>query len=120
MRKILLSLKPLAETRWEKHEPTGVEFQIAPLPAALDQEMVSKCSDNYGTLNHVAFCHAVAPHIIKGWRGVSDGEVEAVCNDASLKQFVEMHSNRLMPWILARARSLDHFRSEEIEGAKNV
>jgi len=118
-KKMMLSLKPLQDTRWEKHEPTGVEFQIAPLPATLDDELSRKHSDIYGNVQSMAFAHEVEPHIIKGWRGVGENGVEIPVNHENLKRFVETHGITIMPWVLRRSRSLDFYREQETAAAKN-
>lgn len=118
MPKIKLSLKPLVEARWETHEASGAEFLIAPLSGELDQEITDKSSNMMGGVNHLLFAQLAAPHIIRNWRGVTDGDNPAVVNEESLKLFVNNHAMTIMPWIIRRARSLDHYRREEVEEAK--
>lgn len=120
MPKLKLSLKPLQASRWEKHEPTGVEFNIAALSGELDDELTRKNSDLYGNVQSMAFAHDVAPHIIKGWRGVGSDGVELPVNEQTLKDFVNAHGVTVMPWVIRRSRSLDHYREQEIEAAKNA
>lgn len=120
MAKIKLSLKPLQEARWEKHEPTGTEFLVAPLPGVLDQEITRDTSDIYGNVDPIAFGHQAAPHVVKGWRGIGMDGAEVPLNEANLKLFVDSHGVTIMPWILRRARSLDHYRVQEIDAAKNA
>lgn len=117
--KIKLSLKPLAEARWETHETTGAEFLIAPLIGELDQELVDKASNMMGQVNSLLFAGLAAPQIVKDWRHVSDEKGEpAACNEQNLKTFVAHHGLTIMPWIIRRSRSLDHYRHEEGEEAK--
>lgn len=120
MPKIRLSLKPVQESRWETHEPSGVEFNIAALPGETDDELTRKHSDIYGNVQPIAFAQAVAPLIIKGWRGVGEDGVEVPVNEQTLKNFVAAHGVTVMPWVIRRARSLDHYREQEIEAAKNA
>lgn len=121
MRKIKLALKPLQEALWRVHEPSGAEFLIAPLPAELDQDMTNQATDLMGNVNGLAFARLAAPNVIKGWRHVADGgggEGDAVCNEASLALFVATHGRTIMPWVIRESRSLDHYRSAEVEDAK--
>ncbi len=118
MAKIRLSLKPLADARWEKEPQTGAEFQIAPLSGTRDREITQDCQDNYGVVDPLLFADKVAQECLKSWRGVGDGEHELPCNPENIKQFIHWHGTTLGPWLIRKARSLDHYREQEVEAAK--
>jgi hypothetical protein len=118
--KILLSLKPLADARWVKHDPTGAEFEVMPLPGVLDQEISEKTTNFAGQMDMHAYAQLIAPKIIRNWRGVGIGGDTVACNPENLKIFVEHHCLTIMPWVIRQARSIDHYRSQEVEAAKNA
>lgn len=120
MSAIKLSLKPLHEAIWKTHEPSGAEFLIAPLPGVRDQEITDKATNFAGQIDMHTFGQAVAPEIIKDWRGVGDASGALPCNPENLKTFVASHCLTIMPWAIRHARSLEHYRMQEIDAAKNA
>jgi hypothetical protein len=117
---VKLSLKPLRDAVWKTHDLTGAEFEIVPLPGNIDQEITDRCTNFAGGVDMRAYGQEVAPKIIRNWRGVGDVDGELSCNPENLKTFVDNHCLSLMPWLIRQARSLDHYRQEEIEKAKNA
>jgi hypothetical protein len=120
MSKVKLSLKPLSTALWEKHEPSGAEFLIAPLPGEVDQDLTHQAMDFAGQIDMHAFGQLVAPEIIQDWRGVGDRDGAQPCNPENIKIFVRHHCLTVLPWIIRRARSLDYYREQEVTAAKNA
>jgi len=119
MEKIKLSLKPLKPARWETHEPTGVKFLIAPLIGEEDQDLTDQSSNMMGVVNPMQFARLAAPKVLRDWQHVSDANGTAVaCNPENIKEFVTHHGVTIMPWVIRRARSIDHYRTAEVEEAK--
>lgn len=120
--KIKLSLKPLQVARWETHEPTGVRFLVAPLIGERDAELQRECTTMMGNLDVSSFNAKVCPEVLKGWEGIGDAETgtETPCSPEAVKEFIKTHLEMIVPWIVRKARSLDHYRKEEVEAAKNV
>ncbi len=119
MAKIRLTLSPTKEAVWRTHPDSGAEFEVMPLSGADDEEMLSKCRNVFGQVDIHTFGQMAAPKVIRNWRGVGAGNVEEACTPESIKKFVTAHCRSILPWILQEARSLDHYREEEIEAAKN-
>lgn len=122
MKKIRLSLKPIAEARWETEPTTGAKFLIAPLPGDEDHDIQQDSSDVMQNVDPVLFAEKVALAKIKGWEGVGDpsSDTELPANADNIKAFARTHALGIMVWIIRRARSLDHYRQQEIAQAKNA
>lgn len=115
-----LSLRPTRESIWKTHEASGAEFEIVPLSGYEDQQITDRCTSMSGSLDMHAYGQQVAPKIIRNWRGVGDATGDLPCNPDNLKVFVEHHCLSIMPWLIRQSRSLEHYRQEEIERAKNA
>lgn len=120
MQNIKLSLRPLHDAIWKTHDPTGAEFEIMPLVGALDQELTEKATNFAGQLDMHAYGQLVAPEIIRNWRGIGDASGPLPCNPENLKVFVKHHCLTIMPWVIRQARSMEHYREQEITAAKNA
>jgi len=118
MAKFKLSIKPLKEALERTHPNSGAKFTIAPLAGERDQELTRECSDMYGNVNAVLFARLVAKECIKGWSGVGEGDVETVCNETTVDEFARNHCSTIMPWIIREARSIEHYREQELDAAK--
>lgn len=120
MAKILLSLAPLAEARWEKSPATGAEYLVAPLSSERDADLQRECADMMGNVNLQLFAEKVCLEVLKGWKGIGDGksEGELPCNPENVKAFVKWHGQGEGQFVLRRARSLAHFVAAEVEEAK--
>jgi hypothetical protein len=117
---VKVSLKPLHAALWKTHDPSGARFEIMPLQGQLDQEITDRCTNFAGAVNMHAFGQELAPHIIRNWEGMGDASGCLPCNPENLKLFVESHCLSIMPWVIRTARSLEFYRQEEIEQAKNA
>ncbi len=118
MKKMTLSLTPLKDGRWEIHEPTGIRIKVAALTAEVDSALSREAEDARGNVDGLKFARLVAPKVILDWQNVRDGAIDAACTPENIDRFVTAHGNRLMPWLIGRARSVDHYREEETEAAK--
>lgn len=118
MKKMTLSLTPIKEGRWELHEPTGIRLKIAALSAVVDSQLSREAEDSAGRVDGMKFAQLVAPKVILDWENVRSGDTPAPCTPENIERFVAAHGQRLMPWVIARARSVDHYREEETEAAK--
>lgn len=119
MSKIYLSLTPIKDAVWKTHTDSGAEFEIVPLPGDVDEQLMQQCSNFANQVDMNAFSQLVAPKIVRNWRGVGDKGVSAPCNPDTLKAFAKAHLRTIFPWLLLQARSIEHWRGEEIEAAKN-
>lgn len=117
-KKMSLSLTPLKDGRWETHEPTGIRIKVAALSAEVDTALSREAEDSAGRVDGLKFARMVAPKVILAWENVRDGAGDAPCTPENIDRFVSAHGQRLMPWVIARARSVDHYCEEEIEAAK--
>lgn len=120
MAKIKLSIDPVADAVWRTHPDTGAEFEIIPLSGDDDEEMLGRCRNMVGQVDIHTFSQMAAPKVLRNWRGIGSKKVEEPCNPETIKRFVSRHCRSIMPWILSEARSLDHYREQEIDEAKNV
>ncbi len=123
MAKILLGLAPIVEARWETYpgvSGSGIRFLIAPLTGEEDHDLQRECSDLMGVLDHKLFAQKFALAKLKSWEGIGDAKSgqETACNEVSIKAFVAMHLQSILPWMIRRARSLDHYMQQEVEAAK--
>ena len=118
MPKIKLSIRPLQESLERIHPGSGAVFNIAPLKGERDQELTRECSDLYGNVQPVLFARAVAKECCKGWKYVGDAAVEAPCNEQNIDEFARNHASTIMPWFIREARSIEHYREQEIGEAK--
>lgn len=120
MAKILLSLIPLAEARWEKSPATGAEYLVAPLSSERDAELQRECSDMMGNVSTQLLTEKVCLESLKNWKGIGDGKADAElpCNPDNVKAFVKWHGQGEAQFIVRRARSLAHFIAKEVEEAK--
>lgn len=118
MAKIKLSLDPIHEAVWRTHPDTGAEFEIVPLSGDDDEELLGRCRNVLGQVDIHTFGQLVVPKVLRNWRGVGGGTTEHPCNAETIKKFVSRHCRSIVPWILAEARSIDHYRQQEIDEAK--
>lgn len=117
---VRISLEPLEDARWVTHEATGARFKIAALDADRDNTLTRECRFVDGQLDMIAFAHKVAARCVLDWQYVGDKDVAVPCNPENLARFMKYHAITIGPWIIRQARSLDHFRREETEAAKNA
>ncbi len=117
MAKIKLSIKPL-QAALERTHSSGAVFNIAPLPGERDQELTRECSDIYGNVQPVLFARAVAKECLKGWKHIGDETGELVCSEQNIDEFARNHATTIMPWIIREARSVEHYREQELVAAK--
>lgn len=118
MAKIKLSIKPLQEALERTHPGSGAVFTIAPLKGERDRELTVECSDLYGIINPVLFARAVAKECCKGWKHIGDASGEQPCNEANIDEFARNHATNIMPWFIREARSVEHYREQELDAAK--
>ncbi len=114
MSKIKLSIKPVKEFIESAEPQTGVKFRIAALSGERDHEIQRECSDLMGNINTQLHAEKVCAECIKGWDAVEP------CNAENIKTFVKWHGQGVAQWVVRRARSIEHYVTEEIEAAKNV
>lgn len=119
MNPIKLSLRPLQDARWVTHTPTGAEFLVAPLLSQDDQELSRASANMAGDVDMMVFAQKVAERVLRDWRGMGDAGTAAPCNPENVRLFVQHHGLTIMPWLIREARSIEHYRLQEVEAAKN-
>lgn len=120
MEKILLSVEPLEESRWETNPDTGVRFQIAPLDAETDQKFTRECTDDKGRLDFLGFYGRVTEHCVKAWEGVGAKSTPIPCNTENRAKLIRTHGFLVGAWITRQAQSIEHYRAAEVVAAKNA
>lgn len=116
----MLLIKPIEEQTWVKHEESESEYLIRPMNSAEYDALRRKSMKADGTLDFVAYARNFAAANIIDWKGVGDPSGPLPCNAENRAQFATAHCILIVPWLIARAQSLDNFRREEIDAAKNA
>lgn len=116
---VKLSLEPLAPAREETHPDTGAVFSIAALSGERDHEITRECTDMYNVTDVKLLSHAIVGECLKGWKYVGNAKGEEMpCTPENVKRFVDVHLVGIVPWLVRRARSIEHYRIAEVDAAK--
>lgn len=118
MKKPMLSLEPLEEARWETHPDTGARFKIAALTSEKDQELTRKATGDDGKFNLLTFYGLAVDECAKDWEHISLKQTPVPCNAENRAIFMKHHGLTIAPWIIGKARSLEHYLTVEVEDAK--
>jgi hypothetical protein len=116
MAKLLIS----GQQAWKKHEETKASFLILPVTPTRFKELRKEAKDSAGEVDFIRFCGLIAPEAIADWKDVGAADADLPCDKGNLKAFATNHATTIMPWVINEATSLDRFRLEEKDAAKNV
>lgn len=118
---VKLLLNPAAEARECTHEETGITFLIRPISPGQYDDIRRKSLNQEKTLNIAKWGENFAAAAIAGWGDeVGDANGPLECTEANARLFGKQQAVNIMPWIIERATSLDHFRTQEEAAAKNA
>ena len=116
-----LLLNPAAEAQACVHPDTGITFMIHSVSPAKYAELRAKSLGKGGTLDVPKWSENFAVAAIDGWGDeVCDTNGPVECNEANLRTFGRNQAINIMPWVIEQATSLEHFRIEEEDAAKNA
>jgi hypothetical protein len=118
---IKLLINPAAEARACIHPETGVEFMIRPISPEKYAAVRKASLDRHGDLDMPKFGENMADAAIANWDdqiGDTNGPME--CNEKNKRLFGRNHALNIMPWITDQATSLDQYRLDEEQAAKNA
>jgi|GEM_PF-3076572 len=117
---VKLLINPKASAVWEKHEETGAEFLIKPITPEHYADLRRKCQRQDGTLDGAKWGEEFAAGYISDWKGVGTKDGTVPASDDNLRAFGRAQAINIMPWVIERSTSLDFYRAEEEQAAKNA
>lgn len=116
---VKLLLNPKADASRIEHPETGVAFTIRPVSPDKYAE-IRRASMKEGALDLAKWGANFAVAALDGWEGVGDSSGELPCTDENKRTFGRNQAINIMPWVIEQATSLDRFRVEEEDAAKNA
>lgn len=118
----MLLLNPKAESAWETHEETGAQFLLKPMDSEQENALEQRCVKKDGvSLDLTEYRKLFLLEFVPDWKSVGDPKTGALpCTNENKALLARKHGNTIVAWLIRRARSLDHFKAEELAAAKNV
>lgn len=118
---VKLLLNPAADAKECTEPQTKIKFMIRPIQPEQHENIRRDSLNEDGTLSVKKWGANYAAAAISGWgKEVGDANGPVECTEANLRTFGASHAINIMPWVIDRATSLDHFRVKEETDAKNV
>jgi hypothetical protein len=118
---IKLLLNPAAEARACTHPGTGVRFMIRPITPERYAELRRAAMKGDGEIDVKKWNGSMAVEVIADWgQDVGDKNGPLPCTDENKRIFGCNQAANIMPWVTDQACSLDHYRLEEEQAAKNA
>lgn len=117
----MLLINPKAQSVWVKHEASGAHFLIRPMDSAAQNALEARALKKDGSsLDWERYVQLFAAEHLEDWAGVGDAGAPLPCTPEHRARLARAHQNTVMAWLIREARSLDHFRAEELDAAKNA
>ncbi len=118
---VKLLLNPAAEAQACVHPDTGITFMVRPVPPEKYDEIRRASLNKDKALDVAKWGANFAVAAISDWGDeVGDKNGPLPCDEANLRTFGRNQAVNIMPWIVEQATSLDQFRAEEEDAAKNA